>query len=382
MKRLQRWSKQKKTGAVKKRIMQECRIFLDSLNNSTNDTNKSLSYDDIRLDSGIPVITENKEDSLQREYITKYTSNFGQVRVEAQQGSVEQEQEKAQVNNNFFDSIPLSASEDEEEEEEKFSDIEKITALTKQLKTWSVGNNITQTALKQLLLILNEGYVSTTLLLPKDPRTVLRTPKEICIKNIEGGQYWHHGITEPLMKLLKDFTPIPNSIHLIFNFDGLPIFKSAKKEFWPILANAEGNVFTIGIYYGTGKPKILEEYLEDFVTEMKSLLSNGIIIDEKLVSIKIKCFVCDSPARAFLKGVCNFNGRHGCLKCTTVGEYSHTSHTVVFSTKEDSPRTDENFRAKLYGETKYMFAFTIFSEINTLYVNYEKINEENIIYPS
>lgn len=48
-------------------------------------------------------------------------------------------------------------------------------------------------------------------------------------------------------------------------------------------------------------------------------------------------------------GVCNFNGKNGCLKCTTIGEYSHTSHTVVFSTKEDSPRTDENFRAKIYG---------------------------------
>lgn len=37
------------------------------------------------------------------------------------------------------------------------------------------------------------------------------------------------------------------------------------------------------------------------------------------------------------------------MKCTTVGEYSHTSHTVAFSAKEAPPRTDENFRAKSYG---------------------------------
>ncbi|GBP52627.1 hypothetical protein EVAR_103062_1 [Eumeta japonica] len=107
--------------------------------------------------------------------------------LQAQQGSLEQEQEEAQVNHNYYDFIPLSESEDEEEEEEEFSDIEKNTTVTKKLKTWSTENNITQTALKQLLLILNEEYVSTRLLLPKDPRTALQTPKEVFIKNIEGG---------------------------------------------------------------------------------------------------------------------------------------------------------------------------------------------------
>lgn len=48
-------------------------------------------------------------------------------------------------------------------------------------------------------------------------------------------------------------------------------------------------------------------------------------------------------------GVTNFNGKHGCLKCITVGDYSHTTHTVVFSTKRSSPRTDEAFRRKIYG---------------------------------
>lgn len=303
MKRLQTWSKQKKTGAVKKRIQQERRTFLDSVYIGTNDPKQSNSFDNNLLDYVVPVVTKNKEDSLQSGNLNSpNTSNFGQVRVEAQQhGSVEQEKKESQVNLSFLESLPLSESEDEVEEE-KTSDIEKITSLTKKLKTWSIENNITQIALKQLLLILNEGYVSTTLFLPKDPRTVLRTPKEICIKNIEGGQYWHHGITEPLTKLLMDIASTSNIIQVSFNFDGLPIFKSAKKEFWPILANVEGNILTIGIYYGTGKPKSLEEYLEDFVTEMKSLLLNGIFINEKLVTIKIKCFVCDSPARAFIKG--------------------------------------------------------------------------------
>lgn len=61
--------------------------------------------------------------------------------------------------------------------------------------------------------------------------------------------------------------------------------------------------------------------------------------------------ICLSTLTFFLyfTGVCNFNGKHGCLKCVTVGEYSHTSHTVVFSTTKSADRTDDGFRNKIYG---------------------------------
>ena len=45
----------------------------------------------------------------------------------------------------------------------------------------------------------------------------------------------------------------------------------------------------------------------------------------------------------------NFNGKQGCLKCTTVGEYSYVSHTVYFPRTGCEKRTDAGFRAKLYG---------------------------------
>lgn len=48
-------------------------------------------------------------------------------------------------------------------------------------------------------------------------------------------------------------------------------------------------------------------------------------------------------------GVTNFNGKQGCLKCTTVGEYSHISHTVCFPRTNCQKRTDAGFRAKIYG---------------------------------
>lgn len=50
-----------------------------------------------------------------------------------------------------------------------------------------------------------------------------------------------------------------------------------------------------------------------------------------------------------VSGVCNFNGKHGCLKCTVVGEYSHRSRTVVFSRVGCPKRNDVDFRLKKYG---------------------------------
>lgn len=51
----------------------------------------------------------------------------------------------------------------------------------------------------------------------------------------------------------------------------------------------------------------------------------------------------------YFSGVCNFNGQHGCQKCTVLGEYSHTSHCDYFPHTDCEKRTDFKFRNKLYG---------------------------------
>lgn len=48
-------------------------------------------------------------------------------------------------------------------------------------------------------------------------------------------------------------------------------------------------------------------------------------------------------------GVAYYNAHHGCQKCTTIGEYSHTSNTNIYPRTVCPKRTDEAFRKKLYG---------------------------------
>ncbi|CAH0405510.1 unnamed protein product [Chilo suppressalis] len=231
-------------------------------------------------------------------------------------------------------------------------DLDNCLTFRKKIRTWANENRIPHSALNKLSNIINEFKPGT---LPSDARTFLCTPVNVILKNVEGGQYWHNGIAKPLKSILLNWTDIPDMISININVDGLPIFKSSTNEFWPILGNIFENPrirpFIIGIYFGKGKPKKLNEFLEDFVNDMKILLEEGLVVErlEKTIKIQIRCFICDSPARAYIKGVCNFNGKHGCHKCTTVGEYSHTTHTVTFSESLCPERTNEGFRNKIYG---------------------------------
>lgn len=55
---------------------------------------------------------------------------------------------------------------------------------------------------------------------------------------------------------------ITTSIAINISIDGLPIFKSSKSEFWPILFNIYGTRATpkiFGLYLGNGKPKKVKE---------------------------------------------------------------------------------------------------------------------------
>lgn len=58
----------------------------------------------------------------------------------------------------------------------------------------------------------------------------------------------------------------------------------------------------VAIWCGTEKPNDLNKYFERFVIELGSILSNPVSINGHQVTVKLRSFICDTPARAFIKG--------------------------------------------------------------------------------
>lgn len=75
--------------------------------------------------------------------------------------------------------------------------------------------------------------------LPNDYRSLLSTPRYINITEVGGGHMWYNGIATNLRNIFKKLNE-DITIHLNFNMDGLPLFKSSKNCFWPILASIQG----------------------------------------------------------------------------------------------------------------------------------------------
>lgn len=60
--------------------------------------------------------------------------------------------------------------------------------------------------------------------------------------------------------------------------------------------------FIVCIWYGEGKPKPANDFLLPFVNELEDIIENGVTINNNIIKIKIRCFLCDTPARSLMKG--------------------------------------------------------------------------------
>lgn len=166
---------------------------------------------------------------------------------------------------------------------------------------WINKYRVTKRAVNDLLLSLNLfGFES----LPKDYRTLLNTQTNYEISQISGGEYFYNGITKSLRTMFKNLDK-NLKISLCFNVDGLPLARSSKKVFWPILGSIfelpHIKPFVVAVWCGFGKPE-LNEFLSPFVREFKVILENGIMINNSCLKILLHHFSADAPARAYIKG--------------------------------------------------------------------------------
>lgn len=232
-------------------------------------------------------------------------------------------------------------------EEEKCS-VEKET-MQSLLCNWAIHHNISHVALKDLLSILNEHYDTD---LPSDPRTLCKTPVGMSrnIEKICGGEYYHFGLKNVLHQFLEKaseacLSNIQSTLLVKVNCDGIPLHKSSSKQFWPLLVQfcdevkSISNVCVVGVFYGDCKPSNVHEYLKNFIADLQEL-KEGYKFHEKIYYVKIYFFVCDAPARQFLKCIIGHNGYSGCERCTQNGSYMNC---MTYPDINATLRTDDDF---------------------------------------
>lgn len=218
-------------------------------------------------------------------------------------------------------------------------------SLSKELSHWATKRYVRRAAVTHLLHILHPYHSN----LPLDSRTLLKTPRQTTIKNLVNGEYCHFGLIDSLKLKLTSLSNISRheTIYISFNVDGLPIFhKGHRLQLWPILAlikNFKTEPFVVGSFLGEGKPNPLSSYLKDFLEELMDLLSSGIQINNHFHTVKVHSFVCDAPARAYLKCVKQHSGYSSCDRCEDYGEYHGR---IIFRNSSAKRRDDTSFRTQ------------------------------------
>lgn len=232
--------------------------------------------------------------------------------------------------------------------------------LADNLKGWALTHNVNHKQLRSLLSILKPHHPD----LPLDSRTLLGNIRSSSITPMQSqsgtnGEFIYFGIQQNLEQQL--FTGGLNnilkernitSIDLKCNIDGLKIYKSTNIDFWPILAavhieNLNCDPFVVAIYAGDSKPKILDNFLKDFIQEIEHISVTGITgPDSQLYTFSLKYLVCDAPARAFLKNVKSHNGYYACERCTIKGIKCNGRTIYKFSENQER-RSHVNFINKV-----------------------------------
>ena len=235
----------------------------------------------------------------------------------------------------------------EKNEEANDKDIvEQEPNLNYRLAQWVVKNKIVRSASDELLVLLRQNGHSD---LPKCTKTLIKTPRKVNISEKCGGSYIYLGIIRGINRVIENnpHLPIPQIISLNVNIDGLPLFKSSSDQIWPILSKFSNYpVFVVALFHGKAKPSSTEEFLSDFLAEYSSIKESGLQLNNSNFPIEIKAFVCDAPARQFLKNIKGHNGYFSCERCHIEGKYEE--HRITMIDTNCPLRNDRSFKDNQY----------------------------------
>ncbi|XP_032453015.1 uncharacterized protein LOC116416102 isoform X2 [Nasonia vitripennis] len=212
--------------------------------------------------------------------------------------------------------------------------------------------NMTHRQIKAVLLALKSHSCFSEIHI--DPRTILKTPVHSLspISSLAGGEYLHLGTEVAIKKILQSAPTfmIPDVLKLDFSTDEASLDKASSILMWPIqirIANIPASSpEMVGIFRASKKPTSVTEFFHSFVTDMRSLLQNGVQFGDKNRCIELRCFTADALARAFVLCHRSHNSRFPCSRCCVQGE-SVRSGVMVYRGTKHPLRTEDDYRSRI-----------------------------------
>lgn len=208
------------SGGFRKRRANEIKRLIQNVA-ETNLTNEIV--ENIACDDPVPPLSNNNncEINVSNEYMDNVNNDMDITDCESENSE-----------------IPLCA-------DREFN----FEVFVHELVQWTLKNKVNHEQLRGLMKIWNDFVPLKSL--PCDPRTLLRTPRDV---GKFDGNYWHNGLKKCLSNALKSIPNLPGSISLRFNLDGIPLSKSSSVDCWPILVDIyelpNVSPCVIGIYCG------------------------------------------------------------------------------------------------------------------------------------
>ena len=225
---------------------------------------------------------------------------------------------ESQLNDGFLDEFmfndgPLDAT------------IELRQFLAEWVTSQGISGCSTNLFMKGLRSLQHQGDAFTSSL-PSDIRTLLRTPRQVPVQQMDnGGIYYHFGLEKGIQDrlALMELNHLPSDVQVFVINDGIPLSKSSRSELWACCGHIRGEQqpFPIALHHSQGKPACPNQYLKKTVGEANKLRREGIVHRGRNLAVKIVGFCNDAPARSFICGISGHTGYYSCPKCRTSGRY-------------------------------------------------------------
>ena len=224
-------------------------------------------------------------------------------------------------------------------------------SFRQRLASCFVHNNLTHVQGNNILSLLRTHPCFSQL--PQDVRTLISTPRNPVVTFVVApGEYIHFDLEVEIIKSLPNTLSAANvrQLELDFHTDGCSLDKSGLIHIRPIQCRISNlprvKPIVVGIYKGPQKPHNPDTFFEKFIADVRAIMSNGgIHFHGSKLSVRLRCFIADAPARAF---VLNHRGHlsiRSCSKCTVTGTLNGKHY--AFNGVNHSPRTDEEYIKRL-----------------------------------